>query len=33
MEAITSIAQHHNSVVSSVIVVDNASADASMTRV
>ena len=33
MEAITSIAQHHNSVVSSVIVVDNASADASLTRV
>ena len=33
MEAISSIAQHHNSVVSSVIVVDNASADASLARV
>lgn len=33
MDAITSIAQHHNSVVSSVIVVDNASADTSLTRV
>ena len=33
MEAVTSIAQHHNSLVSSVIVVDNASADDSLARV
>ena len=33
IEAITSISQHHNSLVSSVIVVDNASTDASLTRV
>ena len=32
-EAITSIAQHHNGLVSSVVVVDNASTDASLARV
>jgi GT2 family glycosyltransferase len=32
-EAITSIAQHHNSLVTSVIVIDNASTDASLTSV
>jgi len=33
IEAITSISQHHSSLVSSVIVVDNASTDASLTHV